>query len=83
LQPVFAGYESVGGAVAESLFRDGLCLPPTPPIEIGGCYEKRAQARSFTRPPTGSSTFSVPGYEFHDTVRKYYVKHGASAAKRD
>ncbi len=27
LQPVFAGYEHLGGAVAEQLFRDGLCLP--------------------------------------------------------
>ena len=27
LQPVFAGCEAVGGAVAEKLFRDGLCLP--------------------------------------------------------
>ena len=27
LQPVFAPYESVGGAVAESLFAHGLCLP--------------------------------------------------------
>ena len=27
LQPVFAHYESVGGAVAESLFQHGLCLP--------------------------------------------------------
>ncbi|MCB8984707.1 MAG: DegT/DnrJ/EryC1/StrS family aminotransferase [Ardenticatenaceae bacterium] len=27
LQPVFAGYESVGGAVAAKLFADGLCLP--------------------------------------------------------
>lgn len=27
LQPVYAQYESVGGAVAESLFQDGLCLP--------------------------------------------------------
>ncbi len=27
LQPVFQGYEAVGGAVAEALFRDGLCLP--------------------------------------------------------
>lgn len=27
LQPVFAGYERVGGAVAESLFENGLCLP--------------------------------------------------------
>ena len=27
LQPVFAGCEAVGGAVAEALFRDGLCLP--------------------------------------------------------
>jgi dTDP-4-amino-4,6-dideoxygalactose transaminase len=26
-QPVFAAYECVGGAVAEALFRDGLCLP--------------------------------------------------------
>ena len=26
-QPVFAGYEVVGGAVADRLFRDGLCLP--------------------------------------------------------
>jgi dTDP-4-amino-4,6-dideoxygalactose transaminase len=26
-QPVYAGYESVGGAVAERLFTDGLCLP--------------------------------------------------------
>jgi dTDP-4-amino-4,6-dideoxygalactose transaminase len=29
LQPIFSGYESVGGAVTESLFRDGLCLPST------------------------------------------------------
>ena len=27
LQPVFAGCEQVGGAVAEALFEDGLCLP--------------------------------------------------------
>jgi dTDP-4-amino-4,6-dideoxygalactose transaminase len=27
LQPVFAAYESIGGDVAASLFRDGLCLP--------------------------------------------------------
>jgi dTDP-4-amino-4,6-dideoxygalactose transaminase len=27
LQPVFQGYESVGGEVAESLFEQGLCLP--------------------------------------------------------
>lgn len=27
LQPVFQGYEIVGGAVAAALFRDGLCLP--------------------------------------------------------
>lgn len=27
LQPVFAGCECVGGAVAEALFQDGLCLP--------------------------------------------------------
>lgn len=27
LQPVFAGYEAVGGGVAEGLFRNGLCLP--------------------------------------------------------
>jgi pyridoxal phosphate-dependent aminotransferase EpsN len=27
LQPVFSEFEAVGGAVAESLFRDGLCLP--------------------------------------------------------
>lgn len=26
-QPVFRGCEMVGGAVAEALFRDGLCLP--------------------------------------------------------
>jgi dTDP-4-amino-4,6-dideoxygalactose transaminase len=26
-QPVCAAYECVGGAVAEALFRDGLCLP--------------------------------------------------------
>lgn len=26
-QPVYAGYEAAGGAVAEALFRDGLCLP--------------------------------------------------------
>jgi hypothetical protein len=29
LQPIFSGYESVGGAVAESLFRDGRSLPST------------------------------------------------------
>lgn len=27
LQPVFAGYEVIGGAVAEELFEKGLCLP--------------------------------------------------------
>jgi dTDP-4-amino-4,6-dideoxygalactose transaminase len=27
LQPIFAQYETVGGGVAEQLFRDGLCLP--------------------------------------------------------
>lgn len=27
LQPVFAGYESVGGSVSEDLFARGLCLP--------------------------------------------------------
>jgi pyridoxal phosphate-dependent aminotransferase EpsN len=27
LQPVFAGYEALGGAVSEELFRNGLCLP--------------------------------------------------------
>lgn len=27
LQPVYAGYESIGGAVAEDLFARGLCLP--------------------------------------------------------
>jgi pyridoxal phosphate-dependent aminotransferase EpsN len=27
LQPVFAGFEAVGGAVVEELFRRGLCLP--------------------------------------------------------
>ncbi len=27
LQPVYAGYEAVGGAVAEGLFERGLCLP--------------------------------------------------------
>jgi dTDP-4-amino-4,6-dideoxygalactose transaminase len=27
LQPVFAGFESVGGGVAEDLFETGLCLP--------------------------------------------------------
>lgn len=26
-QPVFTGYESVGGAVADDLFEEGLCLP--------------------------------------------------------
>lgn len=27
LQPVFAGYRSIGGEVAASIFEDGLCLP--------------------------------------------------------
>ena len=27
LQPIFKAYESIGGAVAESLFEQGLCLP--------------------------------------------------------
>lgn len=27
MQPVFRDCEVVGGAVAEALFRDGLCLP--------------------------------------------------------
>jgi len=27
LQPIFAGCEAIGGAVAEEFFRDGLCLP--------------------------------------------------------
>ena len=32
LGAVFAGYESVGGAVAEELFIDGLCLPSGPAV---------------------------------------------------
>jgi dTDP-4-amino-4,6-dideoxygalactose transaminase len=27
MQPVFQGYEAIGGSVAESLFERGLCLP--------------------------------------------------------
>lgn len=27
LQPLFCGYEVVGGAIAEALFEDGLCIP--------------------------------------------------------
>ncbi len=30
LQPVFQGYDVVGGAVADALFRDGPCLPLVP-----------------------------------------------------
>jgi dTDP-4-amino-4,6-dideoxygalactose transaminase len=32
LQPVFSGAEYYGGRVAESLFRDGLCLPSGPHV---------------------------------------------------
>ena len=32
LGAVFAGYESVGDAVAEELFIDGLCLPSGPAV---------------------------------------------------
>jgi dTDP-4-amino-4,6-dideoxygalactose transaminase len=27
LQPLYSGYEVVGGAVSEHLFEDGLCIP--------------------------------------------------------
>ena len=32
LGAVFAGYEAVGGVVAEELFTDGLCLPSGPAV---------------------------------------------------
>jgi len=35
LQPVFQGCEIVGGAVAEALFRDGLCLPSGTAMSAG------------------------------------------------
>lgn len=38
LQPVFRGAETVGAAVAETLFAQGLCLPSGPHVDIG-CIE--------------------------------------------
>lgn len=35
LQPIFAEYEAVGGAVAEDLFERGLCLPSGSNLEEG------------------------------------------------
>jgi len=32
LGAIFAGYETIGGAVAEALFTDGLCLPSGPAV---------------------------------------------------
>lgn len=35
MQPVYAQYESIGGDVAEQLFRDGLCLPSSSQLTEG------------------------------------------------
>jgi dTDP-4-amino-4,6-dideoxygalactose transaminase len=52
LQPIFGGYESVGGAVAESLFRDGLCLPSCSNLAVADLERVVTAVRAAACPPT-------------------------------
>ncbi len=49
LQPVFAGCARVGGAVAEELFRDGICLPSGSQMTDADRERVVAAVRSATR----------------------------------
>jgi len=46
LQPIFAACEVVGSAVAEALFRDGLCLPSGTAMTEADLARVAAVARS-------------------------------------
>ncbi len=49
IQPVFRGCEVVGGAVAEALFRDGLCLPSGTAMSEGDIQRVVALLRAMRR----------------------------------
>jgi pyridoxal phosphate-dependent aminotransferase EpsN len=63
LQPLYAGCERYGGAVAEDLFRRGLCLPsssslaPAEQDRVIGVVRGVARARRVPRP---AGTFATP-----------------------
>lgn len=52
LQPVFSGFEAIGGAIAESLFRDGLCLPSGSNLEQSDLERVCAVVRRMNRATT-------------------------------
>jgi pyridoxal phosphate-dependent aminotransferase EpsN len=61
LQPVFASYPSVGGTVAEDLFRDGLCLPSgssLTPSELERVCAIIARVHKAARPPLARTSGS-------------------------
>jgi pyridoxal phosphate-dependent aminotransferase EpsN len=49
MQPIFAGYEAVGGAVAETLFEQGLCLPSGSNLTTGDLESVAAIVRALHR----------------------------------
>jgi pyridoxal phosphate-dependent aminotransferase EpsN len=49
LQPVFQGYEAVGGGVAEALFRAGLCLPSGTAMSVADLARVVGIVRSVAR----------------------------------
>jgi dTDP-4-amino-4,6-dideoxygalactose transaminase len=50
LQPIFAGYDCAGGAVAEAIFRDGLCLPSGSSLSKTDLDRTATIIRSICRP---------------------------------
>jgi pyridoxal phosphate-dependent aminotransferase EpsN len=60
LQPVFAGYESVGGEFAEELFRYGLCLPSGSSLSEGDLDEVVSCVRAAFRRAVRKRTFALP-----------------------
>ncbi len=49
MQPIFAGYEAVGGVVAETLFEQGLCLPSGSNLTTGDLERVVAIVRALHR----------------------------------
>jgi hypothetical protein len=49
-QPVFAGCERIGGAVADRLFADGLCLPSGSSMTGDDLERVAAVVRACARP---------------------------------
>jgi dTDP-4-amino-4,6-dideoxygalactose transaminase len=60
LQPVFAGYESVGGDFAAGLFERGLCLPSGSSLTEGDLDEVASCIRAVFRGAARRRTFAVP-----------------------